>query len=400
MLCFFWCAGFCRADQLTPDQARQVLLPYVQAPDVSLTAIPATDVNQEGRIEYQFHGDGGTTGSNAGGNYNIDAVTGEKSVTFSGLSEADGNAQTPSSHLTEAQLQQAAANYVAQHFPNYHVGMFSIGAGPIDATFDADEYYVHFNYAVASGADVPISSLVIVEEDTGKIKFYSELNLPLVVSTTPAITSSQAIQLGQNWIAQNISADQTLSQLNTNIGPQSPISLKILVDALLNQTLIYDISYNAIALVIDAQSGNVIATEPYASISSKARSGPKAAKQSREKFWDMKVQSGNGTLVDKFTHAIIFTLSQMFVWEGYLKLGNIRLIRHDKELVLVRGDKKVHLEFSKAASTNNRTAWQRGKSIYVPLAAIQVLSDRFVERPETQDIVIKLQPPQQIKTGL
>lgn len=388
ILCLFWCSRFCQADPLTPDQARQILSRYVQLPDAALTVAPATSIDQDGHMGYLFHGDDGHAGSNTGGSYGIDAVTGEKSITFSGLSEADGNAQTPSNHLTETQLQQVALNYVSQHFPNYFPGMLSMSAGMIDAVYDADEYYVDYTIPVASGAEVPIRCQVIVEEDTGKIKFYSELNLPLSISTNPAITQSQAIQLGQNWIARNISTDPLPSQLSNNIGPRSPIRLKIVVDAFLSQTLVYDISYKALALVIDAQSGSVLDTESYASFASGARSGPKSPPLSREHFWAMKMQIGKQEAIDNFTHAAIHTQGQTFLWCGYLKPAGIRVTRQSSGLIL-RGSKKVlALKSLRTATTNNRIAWERKDGFYVPLAAVRTLTNVFTELSHSQEVLI------------
>lgn len=393
ILCLFWCSRFCQADPLTPDQARQTLLSYVQIPDAALTVVPGISLNQDGHTEYLFHGDDGIAGSNTGGYYGIDAVTGAKSITFSGLSVADGNAQTPSSHLTEMQLQQAALNYVSQHFPNYFPGMLSMSAGMVDAIYDADEYYVDFTIPVASGAEVPVHCQVIVEEDTGKIKFYGELNLPISVSTNPAITQSQAVQLGQNWIARNISTDPLPSQLNNNIGPRSPIRFKIVVDAFLNQTLVYDISYNALALVIDAQSGSVLDTESYASFSSSARFGPKSAPLSREHFWAMKMQIGKqqAQVIDKFTHAAIHTQGQTFLWSGYLKPAGIRVTRQNGGLILRSGKKALPLKSLRTATTNSRTAWERKDGFYVPLVAVRTLTSVFTEIPPSQEVLIVLQ---------
>ena len=390
LLCLFWCSQFCQADPLTPDQARQTLLHYVQIPDVALTVAPATSFNQDGHMEYLFHGDAGVAGSSAGGYYGMDAVTGGKSITFSGLSVADGNAQTPSSHLTETQLQQVAQAYVSQHFPNYLPGMLSMSAGMVDAVYDADEYYVDYTIPVASGAEVPVHCQVIVEEDTGKIKFYSELNLPISVSTNPAITQSQAIQLGQNWIARNISTDPLPSQLNGDIGPRSPIRLKIVVDAFLNQTLVYDISYNALALVIDAQSGSILDTESYASFSSGARSGPKSSPPSREHFWAMKMQVGKQQVIDKFTHAAIHTQGQTFLWSGYLKPAGIVVTRQNNGLTLRSGKKMLPLKSLRTATTSNRAAWERKDGFYVPLAAVRTLTGIFTELPTSQEVLINL----------
>lgn len=367
------------AQNISAAQAQSILTGCVQAPDTALTVPPITSADRNGHTDYLFYG-------NQGGNYSIDSLTGDKTISYAGLSAADGIAQTPSVHLSASALLQIATSYVSQHFPNYVSGMFQINAPLIDVSSDGDEYYADFKSIAASGALLPTHAYVIVEEDTGKVKSYEESIISLTISTTPAISQSQAVQIGQNWIAQNVSTDPVAGQFQTDLGRSSPIRFYVNVDPLLNQTLLYEICYTTTALDIDAQSGAVVGQDFYAGATTKIVGSASRSPQDQEIVYTMRLASSG----DRLNYAAIGTQGQTYLWSGYLKSVGVRMERKSSTVTLHNGAKQVILQLSATAKPDNKVAWQRKGGIYLPLAALQSLTPSFVKYANMQEVIVKL----------
>ena len=363
---------------MTVAQARQALLPDVQPPDTTLPSTPIVG-SFDGHTQYEFDGNGG-------GGYSIDAVTGEKQIMYAGLSAADKQAQTPDNPLTAAQLQQVASAFVAQHFPGYNAASFQMVAPPVDIVDDGDEYYVDFVTTAPSGATLPIHCLVIVEEDTGKVKCYEETSILVTVNTTPNYIQAQAIQIGQNWIYQNLSTDPAAGQFQTDLGGRSPIKFYVNVDALLNETLIYQIFFSSIVLSIDALSGQVVDVDYYAGATPTFRSGPKLAADSRESL--VAVHSSGGFV--PLGHAAIQTHGRVYLWGGYLKALGISTLRSKNLLTLTSAKRRCLLKVKTIPTGSNTVAWEREGSMYLPLAAVRSLTSSVAKNPNTQEIVLTM----------
>lgn len=94
--------------------------------------------------------------------------------------------------------------------------------------------------------------------------------------------------IGRNWIAQNVDPDPSLVELNA---PRDdyPILFKVDVDAFLNQALVYKIPYEAMALYIDAHTGGVIGTDPWAEAGTRSGKGKKKPLAPAEVLLDVKL---------------------------------------------------------------------------------------------------------------
>jgi hypothetical protein len=374
--------SYAQLPQMSATQARQSLISYLLPPDTNLGVIPVTSTNSEGHTSYLFYGNGG-------GTYGMDAATAEKTIRFAGIS---GAAQTPATlPFSTAQFQQTAAAYVSQHFPNYSASTFQmIADSVIDGQSDADEYYVSFASLSTSGAEQPQHSLVVVEEDSGKIKSYEETAIPVVVSAIPAVTQTQAVQLGQNWIYQNISTDPAAGQFQTDLGGHSPIDLEVSVDPLLNQALIYNISYHSVVLTIDAQSGSILGMDQYLGISPASASAVLSPKSKREEFWEMHLSGSYTPLL----YAAISNQGQLYIRENYLKFCGIATGMQAGKFTLSTRTKQLSLSLSQNVVGSSRVAWKRKKVVYIPLAAIQMLTNVFVKSSTMQEVSIQLDQSQ------
>jgi len=379
LLCFWGISSqriHAQAPEISPSQARQVLLSYLAPPDTTLTAQPVVDTNTDGHTEYLFYG-------NAGGSYGIDAATREKEISFAGI--AGGGATPTNPPFTAIQLQQTATTYVSQHFPNYSAA-FHMNAGSIDVQSDANEYYITYYLLSPSGAEQPINGLVVVEESSGKIKSYEEKALSININTSPAITQSQAVQIGQSWINQNMSTDPAEGQFQTDIGGQSPVQFEVFVDHLLNQILLYKICFNSIVVIVDAQSGSVIGIDRYLGVSTNTKIAAAKSLMERETFWGMHTSLSNHSLA----YSAISVQSQIYVKESYLKLCKISKKTVANALILGYGHQKISLRIAEVATKDKRTAWRRKDGLYIPLAALQTLTNAFVKNTMTQEVVILL----------
>lgn len=368
-----------QAQIMTPVQALTILSGYIQAPDTALNLPQITSIDKNDHTHYLFYG-------NQGGTYSIDATTAEKHIGYSGVSAADMRAQTPQNHLAASSLQQYASSFVAQHFPNYVNNMFQIVAPSVDLLDDGDEYYVDFNSLSASGAMLPIHATVIVEEDTGKIKAYDEYSTSVTINTTPNISQSQAIQIGQNWITQNMSTDPVAGQFQTDLGGSSPIKFYVNVDSLMNQSLLYKICYTTTVLNIDAQTGAIIGQDFYAGVTSKITKKGSKNYRDQEILYNMCLKPGGESL----NRAAILTEDQTYIWAGYMNTVGIQMENSNSAVIMRCGEKRMKLSFSKTSKPNNRIAWRRKDGIYIPLAAIHSMTNTFIKNSATREISIYL----------
>ena len=361
---------------MSPAQARQVMIGYLLAPDSVLPSTPIAYINQQGHTVYEYHAD-------KGGRYSIDAISGEKAIIFGDIS---GRSTTPVNFVPVQQLQQTAMNYVASHYPGYQQNSLTMHGGAVNVQDDANEYYVDFVATVSSGAFLPNHCLVIVEEDSGKLKSYDEHSIPITISTNPAISQAQAVQIGQNWIQQNISTDTAAGEFETDIGPQAPVRLEVVVDASLQEILQYNICFHAIVLNIDAQNGSVIYSDGYASIPEKRRACPSRSPVLRERFWPVHLDA----TVSSLSRAAITTNGQTYLWAGQLKLMGIQTKMRSGDMVLSHAKSHVSLKVRKTGPSKEDQVWLRNGSAYIPLSAIQRLTNRVTASPATETVLINV----------
>ena len=370
---------------MTPSQGRQIMLTYVSLPDTTIATRTVTDISIGGHTEYLYYGD-------HGGEYRIDAITAEKRIHYGGLSGADHTRLLPATPFTGAQLLQIALNYVAQHFPNYQPGMFQTSpavTSPAAVTVDdVNDYYVRFRCPAASGADQPLHCLVIVREDTGTIKDYDETAIPVTVNTTPALRQDQALQIGQNWIAQNISSDPAAGRLNTGVG-RAQIQFRVDVDLLLNEALLYEICYNALVLDIDAQTGAIIGSDSYFGATSPFISKPTRQQPDIETMLDVKFHFGTSAL----QRSAIAVHGQTYLWENYLKWIGIRVKHTGEQLSLSIGDKQMSFALADSPGGTEGKGWRRKDGIYLPVVAVKKLVPLLGWEFGAHEVILISAPP-------
>lgn len=373
---------------MTPAQARQALLPYVVAPDTTLTATPVTTMDGfGGGAWYLFYGD-----SNGGraSSYQIDATTGQKTISYYGATTWDLQANDAPPFLPSNQLAQSARNFAAAHFPGYIAGMPEDDNGGRDPVInDADGFWVDFNATAPSGAELPVWCGVGVEEDTGNVDDYMEKYIPVTIDTNPAMTPDQAQAAAQTWIAQNISADPDQTALVTTYTP--PIRLKVEIDPMLNQELAYEVACRATMVLVDAQTGSVVGTEDWAGMSLPGHKGPQKGptlpKKRRETLWPVFAHPGvgyDGTLV----RSAIQTNGAVYLWAGYLKALGIQSSNNGRQVQLKRRNQRLKLSIRNQPRGSTRFAWKRKGSLYLPVDALESLNGELRTDATGQDVTL------------
>jgi len=348
--------------QMAIEQARLLLLPHVQAPDTTLQAEVVVETSLEGHPEYLFYGD-------AWGSYRINAVTGEKLVQHLGQSPLEPGHQ-PATTLSAAQLRQSAINYVAAHFPGYTPDLFTVLSGEIEPAYDCNVYDVDFVCTAPSGARLPLECRVTVEEDTGLVKTYEERCIPVTISTVPAVSQAQAIAIGQAWIAQNIDPDPSLGEVMTP-AEYYPVVLKVEVDPLLNQALVYTIPYQAVVLTIDAQTGAVLSADGWLGGGDRSRArGGKRAKPA-ETLWKVRLPGGL-----EMPHGAVAVPGRVFLWHRQAQALGVAVRRDRERVVLTSKGKVVRLPLVRTSPGRRIAAWLRNGLLYLPVAAVRRLTDR------------------------
>ncbi|HET6386774.1 MAG TPA: PepSY domain-containing protein [Armatimonadota bacterium] len=380
---------YAQVPEMTADQARQALLPYVQAPDTTLTATATVDTDPlNGHTTYQFEGDTG------GSTYVIDAATGEKDITYLHASTWDqvNNPNNPPPFLPTSQLLQNAIDFLAAHFPNYTPGMFQNSCDGSPATVaDGDEYFLNFYALSPSGAWQPLHSMINVEEDTGRIVTYTEKAIPVTISTTPAISQAQAIQAGQTWIAQNLTTDPTAGDLQSTdaLGGNPQVQFEVIVDPMLNETLVYQIMYKVCPLTIDAQSGAVIGQDEWLG-GAGFHGAPKNPAKRREALWHVRL--GPKVLLN-LDHVAIQANGETYLWQNYLRPMGIRIAKHGGQLDLSKGPQRLRLRIRDNPKGTPAEAWKRQGSLYVPISAVSKLYPALVLDKQAQAVVLNVPAP-------
>lgn len=370
---------------MTADQARQVLLPYVQAPDQTLVnpAVSWPDYST-GHTMYLFYG----AANGNGGRYQIDGATGEKNIQYVPTSTWDKNASDAPPLLSRSQLMQIATAFAQQHFPGYAASTGrDTESGREPQLRDGDSYSIFFGTLAPSGAELPIWCDVDLEEDTGAVAYYTELDLPVTVDTTPQITQDQAVAIGQQWIYQNISTDPAAGQFMSGLAPgDPPVNFKVAVDPLLNEALIYKIAFTACGLLVDAHTGAVVGEDGWASFGGPAATAiPKRTGPDREVM--QTVRYGNSMITE---HSAIATAGQVYLWSGFLKSLDIQFKHQKGWLLLSNGNKHLRLPVRTSAGGKGEGAWSRKGSLYVPLTVVGQLTDRVAANPQSGEVQIKL----------
>jgi hypothetical protein len=368
--------------QMTVEQARQLLLPHVQAPDTNLDTNqvnlnPVIEISLEGHPEYLFYGD-------AWGTYRINAVTGEKSIFHVPRSLLPAGDQ-PATTLPATQLRQIAIDYVAAHFPGYTPNLFTVYSGDIEPDYDTNEYYVHFICTAPSGAELPLWCLVVVEEDVGFVKRYDEGCIPVTISTVPAVSQAQAIEIGRAWIAQNFDPDPSWGALNE---PREyyPVEFKVEVDPFLNQALVYRIPYEAMVLYVEAQTGAVIATDGWAGGGDGPRKKDGKRAKPVESIWQVTLPHGN-----MMHHGAIAIPGRVYLWHKQAQALGITVRQEAGRVVLTCKGKVTRLPLARTRPDGRRiVAWLRKRSLYLPVAALRRLTDRV--RVDLSSHVVTLVP--------
>jgi hypothetical protein len=95
--------------------------------------------------------------------------------------------------LPVEQLETIAREYAAAHYANYsslnHVRRNSTTLNDFTNTYD-----FHFYQKLPNGVEAPSACGVSVDTVKGRVVFYFEATFPILVSTTPTLTASQAAQ--------------------------------------------------------------------------------------------------------------------------------------------------------------------------------------------------------------
>ena len=366
----------------TVAQARQELLRYVVAPDTTLSRTASVDADGlTGHREYRFVGD---SPGGAGGWYTIDAVTGEKIVQFARAPVPPANPGPP---LSVEDLTRIARAYAAGHFPGYHVrGLETHAPKALRSGRDGDLFFVGFGVPASSGADLPVWCIISVDEGTGALQEYHEEFVPVHIETTPAVNEARAVAAGREWILDNISASP--GETDFMSVRWNPIRLKVMVDPLLRQTLVYEIPYYAASLTVDARSRAVIGWSPWLMDDTKGVLAPRKSALAREGFTDI---LASAQARESLTYMNVFANGQLYMWGAYLPnpLG-IVCSRHGDHLKLRRGAKVVSLGISKRPEGSADTAWDRDGVIYVPVPAVRKLWDKIVVDPYTSTVVLNV----------
>jgi hypothetical protein len=226
------------APQITADQARQIMLTYIQAPDTDFAPADAYLDDSSHHQMYNFYGNKGIQGNDQGFTYTIDAVTLEKSI-YTGADHTGSNGSVMSRNA----LEQLAKSFFKAHYPvAYQIQMVCVtdykqDNSPINQTEDNNDFsgdFVCINY-LPCDLNQCYRCSVDLREDTGQLTSYDERCIPLTISATPAINASQAVSIAQLWVQNNISSDSASYQIETAYS--DPEWLQVLIDSNLNQTL-------------------------------------------------------------------------------------------------------------------------------------------------------------------
>lgn len=360
--------------QMSANQARQALLPHVEAPDTTLQAEYVIETGLLGTPEYLFYGDGW-------GSYRIDAVTGEKHVQHRGRTLLEPGAQ-PTVTLAATQLRQIAVDYVAAHFPGYIPGLFAIYAATDVFQDDLNEFGANFVCTSASGADLPIWCRVHVEEDTGAVKSYQESSIPITVNTNPTITQAQAIAIGQQWIAQNFDSNPAMGALKTP-SDQYQVGLLVDVDALMNEALLYRIPYYSMVLDIDAHTGGVIGIDYWAGPDERFKRSGSRKSPNPESIWTVEVPKGL-----PMHHGAVALPGRVFLWHKQARSLGIGIRQNGNSLVLSGKGKSIRLPLMRTAPGLRMAGWIRKGEIYVPIATLLRLTHRIRLDPQEHSVTL------------
>jgi hypothetical protein len=140
-------------------------------------------------------------------------------------------------------LSQLAKSFFKAHYPAaYQTQMvcdtdINQDNSPINQTQDNNNFGEVFSNRSYLPCDLDKCYLCLVDlrEDTGQLISYNEICIPLTISATPAISTSQAVSIAQLWVQNNISSDSASYQIETAYS--DPEWLQVLIDSNLNQTL-------------------------------------------------------------------------------------------------------------------------------------------------------------------
>ena len=358
---------------MTKAEARRILMQHIQAPDKVLTDTVKVDIKVDGHPEYRFEGD-------KGGRYRIDAVCGSKWIDYKRVSKLEIWDKTENK-LPPDKLVQIAKNYVSAHFSSYDPGMFTIESWPCDGgTYIL--YEVKFTSTSGSGAVLPSKVSVELEEDTGALSRYEEVNNPVKVSMIPAITQDQAVAHGRAWIARNISANPSKGELPTP-AEQYPVLLKVDVNAFINQTLVYTIYFRRSHLTIDAQSGLVLLESLYAS----SDEDPGGVKYKpvipEERLWEVRWPN-NSTL----THSAIATQAGVFIWGRYAENIGVKIRKDRGKVVLSCKGNAARIPIASSRPVSQAETWLRHGELYLPVEAVLQLTNRIGVDSERQAVTL------------
>ena len=398
------CSAGAAPAQMTPDEARQALLPYVQAPDTTLgtNAVVYTDGCphwNSNHTAYMFYGD---SKGGFGGQYWIDTVDGSKWIEYYDTSTWDMLPDDEPTMLSASQLTQIASDFASQHFSGYPLCTITNenDGDPVDP--QGTPFFVEFQGHAASGALLPVACMVCVEDDVGHVSEYGEQNIPVTISTAPALTQDQAIAAGQQWLLNNVSSDPADGQLESQDELSEPVvALMVAVDNAGNEELDYRIDYHGAALYVDAQTGAVVKEDDWvgmpanllpkslnlsAADRAKAHRDVERQASKRERFWQMGIGSKvDDTAVDRLP---IHTQGQTYLWAGYLKALGVTTTKRHGKFNLIRGARAITLTIKKRATGAKGCAWDRTKLLYVPVPAVQELCPEVTLNEKMDQVVL------------
>ena len=379
--------SYAQVTPMTPDQARQALLPYVQAPDTTLGTNAVSDSGcpdwRSDHLAYMFYGD---SRGGFGGQYWIDTVNGSKSVDYGFISTWDHDPSDKPAFLSAAQLTQIASDFAAQHFSGYPLCTITNDNEGLPPDTSGASFFVVFQASAPSGALLPIICKIWVEDDVGHIDDYAEQNIPVTISTTPSLTPDQAIASGQQWLLTNFSSNPADGQLISQDDYDEPlVSLRVTVDDAENEELVYRIAFVAAVMDVDAQTGAVVNEDDWMGMPAnplpqrvlspveraKAHRDAERKAFKREQFWQIGMGSKAGA--SDVNRLAIHTHGQTYLWTGYLKALGITAANRHGRFNLTRGARTVKLTIKKRATGGRGCAWERTKLLYVPVPAVQEL---------------------------
>ena len=361
-----------QAPCISADQARMILSKYIQKPDTVLTRAISLSINPSGHIDYTFEGDGY-------GRYCIDGTSLAKIIIYAGFPEIKKPGAAPAKLLSVKTLRDIAAKFVAHHFPGYINGMFTIRSFDNLDDVDMNNFDIDFEINVASGAKIPTSCSISIDDETGYITQYDEYPYRININCNPRLSLDQAMAAGRAWLAENITSAPEAGELLDR--DQYSAQLRVIVDTFLNQALVYEIYFRAMVLDIEANSGQVIGTDLYMSLST-FKGAPKSSLSRRETLLGIHPAGVSAVL----NRRAVKIDGCVYIPVEYLKYYGCACVINAKNVICKYG-KTAKQTVSIVSRPTKGYCYKRGGDIYFPLAML-AKNGAVVKEDEHGDIAL------------